>query len=112
MKSFASVALDLKVAVSTLMGGLSLGAVDWMVNFESALPSIASVVAIIGAVIIAVSHYCKMVWDNRNARADARLKELVIAGEQKDNQLKDLLIQEQRLKNKALKKQADEDEFR
>lgn len=114
MKWFADLALSLKVAMPTLISGLSLGAVDWVVKFDSALPSIASVIAIIGAIIIAVSHYCKMVWDNHHARAKARLDEIEIEhnnlekeGEAKENKLKDLLIEEQELKNRILKKRAE-----
>lgn len=107
MKWFADLALSLKVAMPTLISGLSLGAIDWMVKFESSLPSIASIVAIIGAIIIAVSHYCKMVWDNRHARAKARLDEIEIEQEAKDSRLKDLLIREQELKNSILEKQAE-----
>lgn len=106
MRFVAALLLDLKVATLTLISGLGLGAVDWMVKFESTLPSIASLVAIIGAIIIAVSHYCKMRWDNRHARAKARLDEIEIEQEVKDSRLKDLLIREQELKNSILEKQA------
>lgn len=106
MRFVADLAPSLKVATPTLISGLSLGALDWWVKFESALPSIASLIAIIASIIIALSHYCKMVWDNHHARAKARLDEIEIEGEEKDNKLKDLLIKEQQLKNRILEKQA------
>jgi hypothetical protein len=109
MKFVADLAPSLKVSITTLISGLGLGAIDWAVKFESVLPKIASIVAIIGGIILAVSHYCKMVWDNHHARAKARLDEIEIESEQKDSRLKDLLIREQELKNKILEKQAEED---
>lgn len=108
MKFVADLALDLKVATLTLTSGAALGVADALVNFDSALPKIASVVTIITGIVICTSHYCKMVWDNRHARAEARLKELAIAGEQKDNKLKDELIKEQKLKNKLLEKEIED----
>jgi hypothetical protein len=106
MRYVAELAPSLKVAMPTLISGFTLGAIDWWVKFESQLPAIASIVAIIGGVIIAASHYCKMVWDNRHARAKARLDEIEIEQEVKDSRLKDLLIREQEIKNSILEKQA------
>ena len=114
MRFAADLVLSLKVATPTLISGLALGVIDWAVKFESVLPKIASIVAIIGAIIIAVSHYCKMSWDNHHARAKARLDEIEIdlrrlekEGEEKDNELKDEILKEQKLKNKILEKQFD-----
>ncbi len=110
MKFAAALALDLKVALTTLLSGLSLWFADFIMSFESAMPAIAGIIATITGIIVGVSHYCKMVWDNHHARAKARLDEIEIEGERKDNELKDLLILEQKLKIKALEKQAEDND--
>lgn len=107
MRFAADLVLSLKVAMPTLISGLGLGLADFWFHFDSAIPSIAALVALIASIIIAVSHYCKMVWDNRHARAKARLDEIEIEQEAKDSRLKDLLIREQELKNSILEKQAE-----
>lgn len=106
MRFVADLLLDLKVATLTLISGASLSIADYAFDFESALPSMAGFVAIVTGIIVGASHYFKLMWDNRHARAKARLDELEIEQEVKDSRLKDLLIREQELKNTILEKQA------
>jgi cell shape-determining protein MreC len=105
MKSVGELALNLKVATLTLISGFgSFVATVWL-HIESAIPSIAAVVALITGIIIAVAHYCKMITDNRAAKQQARINELTIKSMRLEHESRELDNEQTKLENKLLKKQ-------
>lgn len=118
MKLFAGLAPELKLAMPIWISSIGVWIADMWFKFESVIPSLAGFVALIGGIIVAVGHYCRIVRENRESRENSKLKELEIdlrrlekegellqnEGERLDNIQKDLTIQEQRLRIHHLEK--------